>query len=399
MTKKGRKKLLNTLFLVTVIGVTLLILFLCNKELNFRNIGEFIASSNPWLLLAAFGCMILNTAFEGLSLFAILRAIKCKPKYRSSFAYASAEVYYSAITPSASGGQPASAFYMMKDGIDAGKSSFALVFNVIAYTAAFFVIGILAFALRPALFASFSWIVQLFIILGFVIQGVLLGFFIACAFWSHGVLKACRGIARILYRLHIIKDREKWFNKIAAEVEKYRLSLKEIGRHPFLMLVAFLLNVCQRMARLLVNCFVCFAADRGLDFTLLIALHAYILVGYVSIPLPGGTGAYEIVTHNVYTAGGIENKFALSAMMVSRAISYYLAIVFNGVYTLVYHVAVKRKTKEEGENAGEATGERVTIGENSAPERGPFGSATEETSSAEEIQKMGECEKDESDLQ
>lgn len=149
MTKQGKKKLWNTLFLVTVLGVTLIVLFTCNQDLNFRNIGEFLASSNPWLLLAAFFCMVLNTAFEALSLHAILRGIGCKPKYRSSFAYASSEVYFSAITPSASGGQPASAFYMMKDGVDAGRSSFALVFNVIAYTAAFFVIGILGFALRP----------------------------------------------------------------------------------------------------------------------------------------------------------------------------------------------------------------------------------------------------------
>ena len=54
-----------------------------------------------------------------------------KPKLYSSLAYSTADTYYSAITPSASGGQPASAYYMVKDEVSAGASGFSLIFNLV----------------------------------------------------------------------------------------------------------------------------------------------------------------------------------------------------------------------------------------------------------------------------
>ena len=132
LSKNTKKQLINILFLAVLIGVTLFILFTSNRELNFENIKDFILRCNPWLIVAAFVCMLLFIAFEGLSLHLISRRLGYKPKLFSSMVYSSADIYYSAITPSASGGQPASAYYMVKDGMDAGATTFTLVFNLIA---------------------------------------------------------------------------------------------------------------------------------------------------------------------------------------------------------------------------------------------------------------------------
>ena len=78
----------------------------------------------------------------------------------SAMAYSCADIYYSALTPSASGGQPASAYYMIKDGIDGGGTSFILIFNLIAYTFAIFVVAALGFILRPAMFLGFEFFVK-----------------------------------------------------------------------------------------------------------------------------------------------------------------------------------------------------------------------------------------------
>ena len=110
LSKNTKKQLINILFLAVLIGVTLFILFTSNRELNFENIKDFILRCNPWLIVAAFVCMLLFIAFEGLSLHLISRRLGYKPKLSSSMVYSSADIYYSAITPSASGGQPASAY-------------------------------------------------------------------------------------------------------------------------------------------------------------------------------------------------------------------------------------------------------------------------------------------------
>lgn len=52
-------------------------------------------------------------------------------------------------------------------------------------------------------------------------------------------------------------------------------------------------------------------------------MQAFVLIGYNSVPLPGGVGAFEYLYLHIY---GLlfENAFILAAMMVTRTISYYI---------------------------------------------------------------------------
>ena len=346
LSKNTKKQLINILFLAVLIGVTLFILFTSNRELNFENIKDFILRCNPWLIVAAFVCMLLFIAFEGLSLHLISRRLGYKPKLFSSMVYSSADIYYSAITPSASGGQPASAYYMVKDGMDAGATTFTLVFNLIAYTAAILVIGVLAFIFRPRMFPHFEFFVKFLIIAGIVLQTLLLGFFIACMWCHKAVLKAGNGLISLLARMKIVKNTEKWRGKLTDEVEKYRLSFMEIRKHRALFFQALLLNVAQRVSQVLITCFVCTAADPDASFVDLFAMQAFVLLGYNSIPLPGGVGAFEYLYLNIYTLR-FDNTFIVVAMMVTRVISYYLCMALSGVVTLVYHIRLMKRKRQE----------------------------------------------------
>lgn len=346
LSKNTKKQLINILFLAVLIGVTLFILFTSNRELNFENIKDFILRCNPWLIVAAFVCMLFFIAFEGLSLHLISRRLGYKPKLSSSMVYSSADIYYSAITPSASGGQPASAYYMVKDGMDAGATTFTLVFNLIAYTAAILVIGVLAFIFRPRMFPHFEFFVKFLIIAGIVLQTLLLGFFIACMWCHKAVLKVGNGLISLLARMKIVKNTEKWRGKLTDEVEKYRLSFIEIRKHRALFFQALLLNVAQRVSQVLITCFVCTAADPDASFVDLFAMQAFVLLGYNSIPLPGGVGAFEYLYLNIYTLR-FDNTFIVVAMMVTRVISYYLCMALSGVVTLVYHIRLMKRKRQE----------------------------------------------------
>ena len=59
MKKKTRRLLLNLAFVVVLITVTLVVLFVSQKdELNFRDILEYFKNSNPVWIVAAFVCML-----------------------------------------------------------------------------------------------------------------------------------------------------------------------------------------------------------------------------------------------------------------------------------------------------------------------------------------------------
>lgn len=346
ISKKAGKQILNLLFLLALIGITLVILVTSNRELNFANIKKFIAGCHPAWLTAAFVCMLLFIGFEGGSLHLISRRLGHKCSLYASLSYSSADVYYSALTPSASGGQPACAYYMVKDGMDTGTATFALVFNLIAYTAAILVIGVTGFVLRPHMFAEFGFWVRFLVAAGFVAQGLLLTFFVACMRCHGAVLKFGNGVISLLARIRLMKKPEKWREKLGEEVEKYRAGFEEIRKHRSLFFQALFLNIAQRVSQVLITCFVCFAADRQISFTDVYVMQVFVLVGYNSVPLPGGVGAFEYLYLHIY---GIrfEDAFILSAMMVTRTISYYLCIVVSGGMTLAYHIRqLKRKKRE-----------------------------------------------------
>ena len=128
---------------------------------------------------------------------------------------------------------------------------------------------------------------------------------------------------------------------------------------------ALLLNICQRTSQTLIPCFVIMAsplfAQVDVTFLQLFCMQAYVLIGYNSIPLPGGTGVYEYLYPNVFGIGFPDMTFVLSAMMVSRAISFYISMVITGLYTLVYHAIGIRKIKADSGNAPTAMPDDVDV--------------------------------------
>lgn len=354
MTKKTRKLIINITVLVALTGVTFLILWLSYRgdNIDFNKIWAMLKNSKAWCIVAAIACMLLFIFFEGLALFVITRWLGHKTKMAGAIAYSASDTYYSALTPSASGGQPASMYYMVRDGMSGGVAGFSLVFNLMAYTAAIIIMGVFAFAVRPEIFGLIgarSWGAQAFIIFGFVIQCIVLGFFIMCIFWSKAILKMGNGAISLLHKIHIIKHEDKWREKWKAGVDKYRMSRDIIKQHPLLFLWALLLNLAQRVSQTFIPCFVCYAMADHANFLDIFVMQTFVLLGYNMIPSPGGTGAYEFMYLSTYGIA-FDKEFILTAMVISRIISYYLCIIVSGLYTLIYHsVGLRGKPKPEKE--------------------------------------------------
>ncbi len=357
LSKSAKKQLINILVLVALVAITLTVLFLSYRELNFVTILDFLRSSNGWLIGAAFACMVAEIIFEGLSIHVIARRLGHKSKLRASLAYSTSDIYYSAITPSASGGQPASMFYMVRDGMSAGTAGFTLIFNLVAYTGAIIAIGMFALAVRPQMILGLgNGLTGTLIIVGFVVQFVLLGLLIMCMLWSSAVLKAGNGVISLLTKIKIVRKPDKWRGKVSGAVEKYRSCRGIIKTHPALFLWALLLNIGQRVCKLLIPCLICLAADPSTPLLDLVCMQAYVVIGYNVVPLPGGVGVYEALYSGIYGdfflkrfAGDAAraDAFMFSSMMVSRVISFYICMIISGIYTLVYHGAGIRKGKDK----------------------------------------------------
>ncbi len=344
---KKQKLIVNICFLLVLIGVTLAILFTSNKELNFKNIAEYIKTGNPWYLCAAVACMLAIIVLEGFSLFLIVRKLGFKGKAAKSMAYASIDAYYSAVTPSATGGQAAAAVYMVKDGMTAGSASFTFVFRAVTFTSAYVILTAAAFIIKPSLFLQLDFWPQFFIILGVATQLLLVGFFIALLLCHRTILRIGNGIISLLHKMRIIKKKEKWRTKLIKEIAKYANCVKQIKKHKMLFVNVLLLNLGEHVLRVLISVFVCLAADGSAPFRDIFVLQCFLLVGYSSIPLPGGVGIFEFLYLNIYKLAFSERQFMLSAMMIMRTISYYMCMLVTGTVSLIYHLITVRRKKGE----------------------------------------------------
>ena len=365
MTKKLKKQILNSVFLVVLIGVTLTVLFV-SQDINLNDIWHFLYNSNPWFIVGAFGGLLGFILFEAASLHMISRKLKYKSKFTSSIAYSTSDIYYSAITPSATGGQPASVYYMMRDGMSGGQAGFTVLLNIVSYTIATILVGLFGIIACPGMFLQVGhWLAKTLIVFGFVIQLLLLVLLLFCLFRARIILAIGTWGISVAAKLHIVKKPDKWRKKLNDMITKYRSCRKVIKKHPMLFVNAVLLNIAQRVSQTLIPCFVIMASPRfaqvDVTFLELFCMQAYVMIGYNSIPLPGGTGVYEYLYPNVFGIGFPDMTFVLSAMMVSRAISFYIGIAVTGLYTLVYHVMGIRRGKADADNAPVPVPEGVDV--------------------------------------
>lgn len=346
MNKNTKKQILNILFVVLMALITVFALLGNSKELNYANLKQFFSNCNLIYIVIAFICWIGFIVFEALSLHIILKKLGYKQKINSSIIYSTSDTYYSGITPSATGGQPASAYYMVKNGVPGGVAGFSLIFNLIGYTAAILIIGFFALIFGFNIFLKTSSFVKFLIVFGVVAQILLLMFFIACMRYHKIVLKYGKLLIVVLNKVKIIRNKEKWIIKVENIVEKYRNCYEDFKAHKNMLIPVLFCNVAQRTSQLLISVFVCKAAINCNFFDVLI-MQSFVMLGYNSIPLPGGIGAYEFLYLHIYCMF-FDESFVIISMMVTRVISYYLSLILSGAYTMVYHVFKIREKKIKG---------------------------------------------------
>ena len=101
-------------------------------------------------ILTFMGCqnapkMLGFILFEGFALVVLRRAFGYRRGVWSGYIYSASDIYFSAITPSATGGQPASAYFMIKDGVPGMVVTVTLVANLFMYTLSIIAIGFVCF--------------------------------------------------------------------------------------------------------------------------------------------------------------------------------------------------------------------------------------------------------------
>ena len=139
-----KKMIFNVLFLILVFAATIYGVF--HGE-DLSEIAEILKTVNIYWLLPGIACVIIFIWGESIIIFYMMHTLGIHLKKWKCFLFSSVGFFFSCITPSATGGQPAQIYYMKKEKIPIPVSTLVLMIVTITYKMVLVVIGLLCCSL------------------------------------------------------------------------------------------------------------------------------------------------------------------------------------------------------------------------------------------------------------
>ena len=125
MKKKISVKLI--LNIILIIFLVALFAYLCFSDNGLIYLLKNSKGINKGWLLMAFLCQIINLIIDIYLVYKFTANMDKKYKFRYAVRSAMIGQFFSAITPSSSGGQPMQVYAMSKQGVDSGTATSALM--------------------------------------------------------------------------------------------------------------------------------------------------------------------------------------------------------------------------------------------------------------------------------
>ena len=297
--------------------------------------------------LKAVICAALFVVLEGGALRSILKGIGYRPSLFRGLIYSTADVYFSAITPSATGGQPASAYFMYKDGVPAGAATVALIVNLIMYTLSILVLGIAAMIVNFRLFWGLQAVSRVLVAAGFVCLSLMTAAFLLLLSRWDGVFSALNRILVFLHEKHIVRHLEKRQRKLVKVRNDFRTCAKTMRGRTGTLIKAFFWNLGQRVSQLAVPmCLYLALGGKAPTAGTVFASQCLSTIGFTVVPIPGAMGVADYLMIDGFTELlGRDGAFRLE--MLSRGISFYICVAASGIITLIGYLLMRRRERGE----------------------------------------------------
>lgn len=314
-----------------------------SRTVSMQDLADALSYSKKRYLIPAVISAALYVWFEGLAIRSILKGAGHKCRYRDGLIFSTSDIFFSAITPSATGGQPVSAFFMYRSGISAGVVSAVLVLNIMMYTLSAIILGIFSICVRPDVFWGFGTLSKVLIIAGLAVLIILSLMFLSMLKKGNVVFSMLSRLILFLNRKGLIRKPEPKLARIERISGDYEKCSALIGGNGSIMLYTLLLNLLQRVAQIIVPMliYLSLGGDRRNSFVIF-AKQCLITIGCNFVPIPGAMGISDYLMIDGFTElMGWETAF--STEMISRGITFYICVAVCGLITLIGYLAGRKK--------------------------------------------------------
>jgi uncharacterized protein (TIRG00374 family) len=281
--------------------------------------------------------MAINTLCKGFGY---------KNSFWKGYIYSAGDIYVSAITPSATGGQPASAYFMVRDGIPGSVTTVVLLINLVLYLFSILIVGVVCFIAMPTKILEFSNLSK-----ALIIAGAILLFFLSLIFIlllkRRNLLKSiCRKCIKLLAKLRLVKHPDALNQRLSDWIRSYRDCARALSGKKRVLLKALIFNLLQRISHILITVFAFLAVGGALSSAgEMFVMQEMVVIGSNCIPIPGAMGVADYLMIDTFSSI-VDGTVAVNLELLARTISFYLCVLlcgFSFFFKLIH--TKKNKTK------------------------------------------------------
>lgn len=334
--------------LVAGLCVWMIFYFLYSEQ----GLYDLITSSqqiNLWWIAAALLSYCTSVFADVLVIYLYIHDEYKQFKIRHSARSVLLGLFWSGITPSSTGGQPMQVYYMSKHKVDVGYSSSRLLNRFLVYQITMTVMTVIAVILKFSYFQEHmdTPILSTLVTIGFVSQTFITLVFVFLAFSRNLTAKATRGIASLLCKIRLIKDKDRLKKSLETQLAKFHSGNRMIFSKPKLVIMAVVLTVIQLIAMFLVPYCIyrSFGLNQASPFDM-VCSQAFVTLISGMIPIPGASGAAEF-SFTALFALFFTPATIKSATLIWRIITYYLSILVGAPFAYMTKTTTRNKLLDD----------------------------------------------------
>ena len=368
--KKDKKTIVRYLLNITVVLIATVIAVVVSLSQNFNQIISYLSSADIKLLLLCFGIMLFMFLTRSIILYCCARTYTKKYHLHQAMAVDQVGIFYAAVTPGATGGEPMQAYTFKKQGIPISSAVSMLAMQSIVYQIVLVLYGLISLIvkydiiaeLQPIDFGIFkegipAWVLTIF---GFFLNVGVIGLVFFMAYWRKFHNFIMGPIVTLLAKIKLVKNPDKTRENLKIQVENFKLEFGRLMTNvPFFILLLFLYIIYLTL-RFSMPYFVSLAlgnSHNDISYfwnSVFLANYHQMVTGL--IPIPGAAGVteyfFEQLFYNsknpelgfMYILGGTSEQchsLTLATLLVWRSLTFIIPLIFAGVTTAFYRASPK----------------------------------------------------------
>lgn len=321
--------------IVILVLVSLLIMFLIMKD-NFNEIMDNLINANIFYLFIALIFMVLSVLFQSFSMHLYLKELDKNYKFKDTFILMFSALFFNAITPFSSGGQPFQVYLLNKQGIQISKSTNALLQNFLSYQLALITLGTVSIIINYFLeIIPNTSLLKNIVIIGFIVNVLVLGIIIYLGKAKNLNTKLFNKIFNFIFSLKFIKNREALKEKANKKIDEFYESGNYFKNNKYILLKAYGFNLISLIILYIIPMFIFFSIKvYNIDIldSIVCASYTYFVGSFV--PIPGGTGGLEYAFIEFFRVFASSTLIS-TCMILWRFVTYYLSMIL-GALSLIF---------------------------------------------------------------